>query len=134
MKTSVLESLFNKAAGLAVCNSIKKRLQHSYFPVKLAKFLKIPFLQRSFRGCFLRLPCFSERVRRKNRCDCQQQILDSVDKITCCRENPESATVCVLQKKAFNSQHKCFPVNIANFLRTSILKDIWERLLLKIRT
>ena len=28
-------------------------------------------------------------------------------------------------------QHKCFPVNIAKFLRTPILKDICERLLLK---
>ena len=35
---SVLKSLFNKAAGLNVYNSIKKRLQHCYLPVKLAKF------------------------------------------------------------------------------------------------
>ena len=27
-------------------------------------------------------------------------------------------------------QHRCFPVNTANFLRTSILKNIWEGLLL----
>ena len=28
-------------------------------------------------------------------------------------------------------QHRCFPVNIAKFLRTPILKNICERLLLK---
>ena len=28
-------------------------------------------------------------------------------------------------------RHRCFSVNIAKFLRTSILKNIWERLLLK---
>ena len=31
--TSVLESIFNKAAGLKVFNSIKKTLQHGCFPV-----------------------------------------------------------------------------------------------------
>ena len=29
-------------------------------------------------------------------------------------------------------QHKCFPMNIAKFLRTPILKNIWERLLPKV--
>ena len=43
-KTFLLESLFNKAAGLNICNSIKNRLRYSFFPVKLAKFLKTPFL------------------------------------------------------------------------------------------
>ena len=45
-KTSVSESLFNKAVGLKVCNFIKKRLQQSCFPVKLVKFLKTPFFYR----------------------------------------------------------------------------------------
>ena len=43
MKTPVLESLFTKVAE--VFNFIKKKLQHSCFHVKLAKFLRIPFLQ-----------------------------------------------------------------------------------------
>ena len=38
MKTPVLESLFNKVAGLKFCNFIKKRLQHRYFTVNIAKF------------------------------------------------------------------------------------------------
>ena len=42
-KTSVLESLFNKAAVLKVCNSVKSRLQHRCFPAELAKFLRTPF-------------------------------------------------------------------------------------------
>ena len=45
METPVLESLFNKAAGLQVCNFIKKRLQHRCFPVIIAKFLRIPILK-----------------------------------------------------------------------------------------
>ena len=36
----VLESLFNKNAGLTTRNFIKKRLQHRHFPVKLAKCLR----------------------------------------------------------------------------------------------
>ena len=52
-KTSVLESISNKAAGLKVCNSIKKRLQHSCLPMKLAKFLKTPFFTEEFRWLLL---------------------------------------------------------------------------------
>ena len=34
-KTPMLESLFNKIAGLKVWNFIKKRLQYKCFPVKI---------------------------------------------------------------------------------------------------
>ena len=44
--TTVLESLFNKVAGLA-------RLQHRCFPVKFVKFLRACFWQNTFGGCFL---------------------------------------------------------------------------------
>ena len=36
----MLESLSNKVVDLNVCNSIKKRLQHSCFSVKFANFLR----------------------------------------------------------------------------------------------
>ena len=39
MKTSLLESLFNRVAGQKACNFIKKRLQHRCFPVNIATFL-----------------------------------------------------------------------------------------------
>ena len=39
----MLESLFNKVAGLQSCNFIKKRLQHSCSHVNIAKFLRTPF-------------------------------------------------------------------------------------------
>ena len=45
METPVLESLFNKAAALQVCNFIKKRLQYRCFPVIIAKFLRVPILK-----------------------------------------------------------------------------------------
>ena len=37
-QTFVLESLFDKVAGLKASNFIKKRLQHRRFPVNIAKF------------------------------------------------------------------------------------------------
>ena len=51
MEIPVLESLFNKAAALQVCNFIKKRLQHRCFPVIIAKFLRVPifeFIKKNF--------------------------------------------------------------------------------------
>ena len=48
----MLESLFNKYSGLKACNFIKKRLQHSWFPVKFAKFFRTLFLQNTSGGCF----------------------------------------------------------------------------------
>ena len=39
-KISVLESFFNKAAGLEACNPIKARLRHRCFPMKFTKFLR----------------------------------------------------------------------------------------------
>ena len=44
-KTPVMESLFNKVAGLKTCNFIKKRLQHRFFPMKFAKSYRTPILK-----------------------------------------------------------------------------------------
>ena len=46
-KTPVLESLFNKVAGLRAWNFIQNRLQHR----KFAKLLRSPFLQNTAGGC-----------------------------------------------------------------------------------
>ena len=43
MKTSVLESLFNKVAGLQTSNFIKRRLQQRCFPIYTAKFFESSF-------------------------------------------------------------------------------------------
>ena len=48
----MLESLFNKVAGLKDCNFIKERLQHRCFSVNNAKFLRTHFLQNTSGGCF----------------------------------------------------------------------------------
>ena len=45
----MLESLFNKVAGLRVCNFIKMILQQICFPVKLAKFLKNTYSEEHLR-------------------------------------------------------------------------------------
>ena len=41
----MLESLFNKAAGLRSGTLVKKRLQHRCFPVSITKFLRIPIFE-----------------------------------------------------------------------------------------
>ena len=43
----MLDSLFNKAAGLQACNFIKTRLHHKCFPVNIAKVLRTP-IQKIF--------------------------------------------------------------------------------------
>ena len=52
-KTLLFESLFNKVTGLRACNFIKKRLQHSSFPVQLDKFLKTSLLKNICERLFL---------------------------------------------------------------------------------
>ena len=51
----MLESLFNKFAGLKACSFIKKRIQHKGFPVNIVKFFRIAFLQNTSGGCFWNL-------------------------------------------------------------------------------
>ena len=46
-KIHVLESLFKKASGPQAYKFIKKRLQHSYFPVKLTRFSRALFFYRA---------------------------------------------------------------------------------------
>ena len=45
--THVLESLFNKVAGLKACSLIKKRLQHKCLTVINAKVLRTAFFYRT---------------------------------------------------------------------------------------
>ena len=51
-KTPVLESLFNKVAGLRACIFIKKRLQHRCFPVTFHLRIFKNTLQNTSGGCF----------------------------------------------------------------------------------
>ena len=52
----MLESLFNKVEGRHPCNFIKKRLQHSCFPVKFSKFFKNIFSIEHLRWLLLEQP------------------------------------------------------------------------------
>ena len=52
-KTPVLESLFNKAAGLQGFNFIKKKFRQGCFPVNIAKFLKTPILRNIWKWLLL---------------------------------------------------------------------------------
>ena len=51
----MLDSLFNKVAGLQSCNFVKKRLQHRSFPVNIVEFLRAPVLKNSRERLFLRI-------------------------------------------------------------------------------
>ena len=42
-RTTVLESLFNKSAGLLAVALLKKKIEHGGFPVNFAKILTAPF-------------------------------------------------------------------------------------------
>ena len=52
-ENTVLESLFNKIVGLRDCNFIKKRSQHSYFPVNTGEYLGTAFSIEHLRWKFL---------------------------------------------------------------------------------
>ena len=49
----MLQSLFNKVAAIQASNVIKKRLQHSYFAVNIAKFLRASILKNICERLFL---------------------------------------------------------------------------------
>ena len=51
-KPPLLESLFSKVAILEAYKCIKKRLQHSCFPVNIANFLRKFHLKNTTGGCF----------------------------------------------------------------------------------
>ena len=54
-ENTMLESLFNEVAGLKAWNFIKKRLQHLYFPVKFAKFLRTLFFKEHLLWLLLQM-------------------------------------------------------------------------------
>ena len=48
----MLESLFNKVAGLMACNFIKKETPLQFFPENIAKILRTLFVWNISGGCF----------------------------------------------------------------------------------
>ena len=44
-KKHLLKYLFNRVACLKICNFLKKRLQHRYFPMEFTKYLRKPILK-----------------------------------------------------------------------------------------
>ena len=58
-------SLFlNKNVGLQSWNFIKKRLQHRFFPVNIAKFLRTPVLENICERLFERFPTWASNITR----------------------------------------------------------------------
>ena len=127
-----MASFFNKVACVKVRNSIKKRLQYSRFPVKFANFIRTPFLQNSFSGCFLKMnSCFQRSPEQK------QLRLSAINTIFSCKkvfaatkiQKQPPSVFCKRRSATFLLERGS---SIAKFLRTLILKNICERLLLKI--
>ena len=58
-------SLFlNKNVGLQSWNFIKKRLQHRFFPVNIAKFLRTPVLENICERLLERFPTWASNITR----------------------------------------------------------------------
>ena len=51
--------ILNKNAGLQSWNFIKKRLQHSFFPMNIAKFLRTSNLKNIYERLFERFPTWA---------------------------------------------------------------------------
>ena len=51
----MLESLFNRDAGLKPCNFIKKRLQHRFFSMNIAKILRTAILKNLYEQLLLNI-------------------------------------------------------------------------------
>ena len=58
---------FNKVAGPQNCNFIKKRLQHRFFPMKFAKFLRTPCFIEHIQWLLLRVSVFQAATLLKKR-------------------------------------------------------------------
>ena len=77
---------------------------------------------------------FSKEFGAKDGVTVSDKCQIQVKKSTCCHKNPEAATVGIRKRKACKGQHRFFPVNVVEFSRTAILRNISGRLLLKIST
>ena len=62
-KTPVLELLFNDVAGPKACNFIKSKLEHRFFPMKFANFLRTPFFTEHLRWLLLKVMNSSRYLR-----------------------------------------------------------------------
>ena len=116
----MLDSFFNKDAGLKACSSIKKRLQHNCFPVKFAKNFRTRFF-KEFQWLLLSFQLmFSKEFGAKAGATVRNKYQIQLKKKQ-------------LLRKSRSSHPRC-SVNVAKFLRTPIFKIICERVLLKIST
>ena len=58
----MLHSLFHKVVGFQSCNLIKKRLQHSCFPVKFAKILATSILKNICERLLLKFRILTYKI------------------------------------------------------------------------
>ena len=80
-----MKSLFDKVAVLQPSNFIKERLQHGYFPVNVAKFLKTHILKNIFEWLLLLIVTFAWiYLGRSSRPDvfCKKGVLRNITKLT----------------------------------------------------
>ena len=120
----MLESLFNKIAGLMNCSFIKRSTQGRCFPdnffIGISESFKSFFIVKSYiTGSWSSHPRYSIR----------KGVLRNFAKLTG-KHLSQSLFLIKLKKRLF---HRCFPVSFAKFLRTPFLQNTSGQLLLRQR-
>ena len=60
----MLQSIFNKVAGLKACNFIRKRFQHGCFPVNIAKVLRKDSFLNTSSAAFIKESPFKANINQ----------------------------------------------------------------------
>ena len=139
-KTPVLESHFKKAAGLNPATLLKRDsnaglLLWNLWNFKERLFWKISvndyFYHKIFEPLQIGVKILKTRSSHQ-KCSIKEAILKNfaifTGKRPCWSLFLTKLQTCYFMKRRLH--HRYFPMDIAKFLRTPILKNIWERLLL----
>ena len=133
-KTTCVRASFNKVAGLRPATLLKRRLWHRFFPVNLQDFFAALFLQNTY-DCFCAFIYFKKKKRDKKsrtlRLFIELQTVTGFDQTDQSYEQ-RNHRKCSVKKGVLKNfvnltgKHLCWSL----FLKTHILKNICERLLL----
>ena len=119
-KTSVLKSLFNKVAGLMMCNFFKKKNSGTGFSCKFAKiFKKTYFVEHSRTDAWVK---WTKKIVFTKSIHTKKEMTPFLVQLQTC------GWAYSFSKKGLH--HRYFSVKIGKFYRTSVLQNNAVRLLL----
>ena len=135
-----LEKMFLKISFLIKVQvatlSKKKRLWQRFYPVNFVEFLRIPFYSCMFWGKRYDAIC-SESILPETIVFTDESKQFQSHHWRCSIKNASLKNFAIFTRKHLRwslfkkrIQHRCFPVNIAKFLRTPSLENMCERLFL----